>query len=424
METIKLKIQELAKTNAFNVNSISYGYKLVNNVYTDELCIRFGVNKKKSISELSNSEIIPSSITLENQVLKTDVIEASTPELLVCNGACGQNAGPNSLVNRTFTRPLVGGLSISSTNVVTKVGTLGFIGVHTETQALVGVTNNHVVIRDAFYTSDRNIGNLIQNEYAPIDSVYQHGESAVIPPPNFTIGQTLRYVPISVPNNNKVDCAIFSVNQADIDQSPISSSVMQAGVAYTAPLPFATTLEIDNLLNPASPSFNPMLFSSGRTTGPKGGILCPLRVSQLYGIFLIPYSLQGVQTLVWFEDQIGFEKPDPNDPLAPICPNPIIPGDSGSALIADFGGVRKIIGLVFAATVDPATGQVVEGWANRIDNVASEMGIEAWDGTNKNYVDPLSIQYITTVGGSTNKFITCATKDYWQVGLTTLINPC
>jgi len=421
MKAIKLKILELAKTNTFNVNSISYGYKFVNNVQTNELCILFSVNQKKPITELLNSEIIPSSITIENQVLKTDVIEANTPELLVCNAGCGTLNGPNAVINKAFTRPLVGGLSITSTNKIGFVGTLGFIGVHTETQALVGVTNNHVLIQDAFYTSDRNLGNLIQNEYAPIDSVYQHGEwpPLSVPPANFIVGQTLRYVPISLPNNNKVDCAIFSVNQADISAAPISASVMQAGVAYTDPLPFATTAEIDNLL-----VTNPMLFSSGRTTGPKGGPLCPLRVSALFTAFAIPYPLQGVQTFVNFQDQITFVKPDPaNDPvLVPPCPNPIIGGDSGSALIADFGGVRRIIGLVFAS--GSSGGNVLYGYANRIDDVATEMGIEAWDGTNKNYVDPSSIQYITTVGGSTNKFITCTTKDYWQVGLTTLINPC
>jgi len=422
MKAIKLKILELAKTNTFNVNSISYGYKFVNNVQTDELCILFSVNQKKPITKLLNSEIIPSSITVENQVLKTDVIEANTPELLVCNAGCGTQNGPNAVINKAFTRPLVGGLSITSNNLVTTVGTLGFIGVHTETQALVGVTNNHVLIQDAFYTSERNLGNLIKNEYAPIDSVYQNGETGSIPPANFIVGQTLRYVPIhQLPNVNKVDCSIFSLNQADIDAAPISASVMQAGVAYTNPLPFATTLEIDNLL-----VTNPMLFSSGRTTGPKGGPLCPLRVSALFTAFPIQYKLQGVQTFVTFQDQITFVKPDPaTDPaLVPLCPNPIIPGDSGSALIADFAGERKIIGLVFAAGTDPVSGNILYGYANRIDDVASEMGIEAWDGTNKNYVDPLSIQYITTVGGSTNKFITCATKDYWQVGLTTLINPC
>jgi len=417
MNHIKLKIQELAKENTYNASSISYGYKFVGKTQTNELCIIFSVSKKKSITELLDSEIIPSSITLEDRVLKTDVFETDMPELLVCNGACGQNAGANSIVNRTFTRPLVGGLSVTSTNLVTTVGTLGFIGVHINTQTLVGVTNNHVLIQDAFYTSERNLTGLIKNEYTPIDSVYQHGETGSIPPSNFIIGETLRYVPIQQATPNKVDCSIFSINESDIGIEAISSSVRQAGDAYTNPLPFATTAEIDDLLET-----NPMIYSSGRTTGPKGGVTCPIRIFALFTAFPINYNKQGAQTTVYFEDQITFVKPEFDPSLTTICPNPIIPGDSGSALIADFEGVRKIIGLVFAAST--VSGIIYYGYANRIDNVALEIGIQAWDGTDKNFVDLSSIEYITTVGGSSDKYIACESKQFWQVGLTTLLNPC
>jgi hypothetical protein len=418
MEDIKLKIQELAEQNAFNANTISYGYKFVGNIQTDELCIMFSVDQKKPISELLDSEIIPNSITIEDQVLKTDVFEINKTELIACNALCGQNAGSNSTANRAFTRPLVGGLSVTSTNLVTTVGTLSFIGVDKNTQALVGVSNNHVLIQDAFYTAERNLTNgVYQNEYSPIDNVYQNGESGTIPAPNYTIGRTLRYVPIQQATPNKVDCAIFSINQSDIGTGTISSSVMQAGVAYSNPLPFATTAEINNLL-----VTNPMLYSSGRTTGPKGGIECPLRIFALFTSFSLNYRKQFVYTTVSFIDQITFVKPENDPSLSTLCNNPIIAGDSGSALIADFGGVRKIIGLVFAASYVGTN--VVYGQANRIDNVSSEMSIEAWDGTNKNFVDLSSIEYVTTVGGSSNKSIICDEREFSQVGLTTVLNPC
>ena len=414
MEDIKLKIQELAEQNAFNANSFSYGYKFVENVQTDELCIRFGVDQKKSISELLDSEIIPSSITIGSQVLKTDVFEAGKVELLACNAYCGQFAGPNSAANRAFTRPLVGGLSMQISNLPGYVGTLGFIAVDTNTQALVGVTNNHVLIQDAFYTSDRSLINgVYQNEYSPINKVYQNGEFSP-PPLNYEIGRSLRYVPIRQATPNKVDCGIFSINQSDIGTGPISSSVMQAGVAYTNPLPFATTAEINNLL-----TTNPMIYSSGRSTGPKGGASCPMRIQSIFAAFPIQYKKQGTPTTVNFQDQLEFVKPENDPSLSVLCANPIIGGDSGSALIADFGGVRKIIGLVFSARTSTNT-----GYANRIDDVASEMGIEAWDGTNKNFVDLASIDYVTTVGGSSNKNIICDERQFWQVGLTISSNPC
>jgi len=417
IEDIKLKVQELAVSTP-NVNSISYGYKFVGKEQTDELCIIYGVEEKKPISELSPEEILPNEITIGEQVLRTDVYEVSKAELIACNPYCGAVAGPNSAANRAFTRPLKGGLSITSTNEVGFIGTMGFIGVHTETQTLVGVTNNHVTIQDAFYTSERNLAGVIKNEYSPVDYVYQNGESPTIPTdPAYTIGRSLRYVPIvkKTTGTNYVDGAIFSLESEDVD---IATSYQQAGVSdYTQPLPFASTAEIDNLL-----TTNPMLYSSGRTTGPKGGASCPVRIFALFTTVNLTFKLQGVDTLTSFIDQITYVKPENDPSLSTICANPVYPGDSGSALIADFDGVRKIIGLVFAA--GSVGGIIYFGYACRIDRVAAELGIEAWDGTAKGYVDPASITYKTTINGSSNKILSCDDVNYWQVGLTTLDNPC
>ena len=415
IEDIKLKVQELALSTP-NINSVSYGYKFVGKEQTDELCIMFGVEEKKPLSELTPEEILPSEIIVGEQILKTDVHEVSKAELIACNAYCGQVAGPNSAINRAFTRPLKGGLSITSTNNVSTVGTLGFIAVHTETQTLVGVTNNHVTIQDAFYTSERNLFGIIQNEYSPIDYVYQNGETGEIPvDPTYTIGKSLRYVPITSTGINYVDGAILSLNAADVN---IGTSYQQAGVSdYTLPLSFATTAEIDNLL-----TTNPMLYSSGRTTGPKGGSTCPLRVFSLFATVITSYHKQGTLVNCNFSDTIKFVKPTNDPSLSSICSNPVYSGDSGSALIADFDGVRKIIGLVFAAGA--VGGIFYYGYACRIDRVASELGIQAWDGTAKSYVNPASITYKTTSNGSSNKTLSCGGKTYWQVGLTTLNNPC
>lgn len=419
IENIKLKVQELAETTP-GINNVSYGFKFVGKEQTNELCIIYGVEEKKPLSELSSEEILPSEVIVGDQVLRTDVFQISRAETLACNAYCGQIAGANSAANRAFTRPLVGGLSITSTNNVLTVGTMGFIGVHTETQTLVGVTNNHVTIQDAFFTSERNLAGVIQNEYSPIDYVYQNGESGVIPPLNYTIGQSLRYVPIFKQGNgfNYVDGAILSLEAEDVS---ITTSYQQAGVSdYTLPLPFASTAEIDNLM-----TTNPMIYSSGRTTGPKGGVSCPMRIFSIFSSTVLTYKLQGTPTFCQFLDQIVYVKPENDPSLTTICANPVYSGDSGSALIADFGGVRKIIGLVFAGAGDGVTpGVFYYGYANRIDRVATELGIEAWDGTAKGYVDPASITYKTTTNGSSNKILNCEGVNYWQVGLTTLNTPC
>ena len=55
---------------------------------------------------------------------------------------------------------------------------------------------------------------------------------------------------------------------------------------------------------------------------------------------------------------------------------------------------------------------------------STELGVEAWDGSAKGYVDTNSITYKTTINGSSNKILNCDGTDYWQVGLTTLNTPC
>lgn len=413
IQDIKSTIESLSLSNP-NITSVGYGYKMVGGQQTDELAIVYSVKEKKPLAELSPEEVIPSTLGVNGAVIKTDVIVIENVELLACNVGCADGSG--SAANRALTRPLQGGLSITSKNNISTVGTMGFIAVDVATQALVGVTNNHVTIKDAFYTSQRNLLGVLQNDYTPVNEIYQDGESPTIPPPDHLIGQSVRYVPI-LPigsGTNYVDAAMFSLKQEDIS---LTTSFKQIGESYNLPLPFATTSELDNLL-----ITNPMLYSSGRTTGPKGGASCPLRVKQIAVSTIPTFNLQGVQVSTLFADTIQFVKPE-NDPnTSVVCINPIRPGDSGSALIADFGGVRKIVGIVFAAS--KVGNDVVFGYACRIDRVAQELGIQAWDGTAKNYIDPSTIEYITTFNGSGSKTITCNTKTYWQAGLTNLNNPC
>ena len=409
---IKDKVKEIMASTP-NLTGVSFGHKIANGQQTGDLSIVYFVKEKKPLSELSPEEVIPSEIMLSTGPIKTDVKKIKEVKTLACNANCGQIAGPNSLVNRSVVRPLKGGASMTSANNVSTVGTLGFIAVHSETQALVGVTNNHVSIQDAFYTDDRSLSGIIENEYIT-DYIYQNGENGFIPPSSYQIGQSLRYVPIYQTGSgvNTVDAAMFSIEEEDVDDTVSFKQIGEE--AYAFPYPFATTAEIDDLL-----TTNPMLYSSGRTTGPKGGVSCPMRVSGLNAVFYIYYYKQGTPTLTLFSDCIEFVKPANDPDISTICINPIIPGDSGSALIADFDGERKIIGLVFASG-----GDGFYGYACRIDEVASQLGIESWDGTPKNYIDPNTIEYVTVPGGNFDKILTCNGKDYWQVGLSMDVNEC
>ncbi len=419
----------------------------------------------------------------DNNNIQTQIIyapgEVSTD---ACSGTCyigelqwsydigqplTQPSNYSGLANRQTQRPLKGGISITSTSHSTpftngSVGTMGLVCMDSATNALVGLTNNHVVIRDAFYTNQRTFTNP-QNEFDLVDSsttiqgdfVYQTGESQPVTPGGANeIGRVLRYVPIytsaSIAANpsltNKVDGAIFSLNCTSSTGQTIidfTSSFQQLGLSYTASMPFASTAEINDLLNN-----NYEFYSSGRTTGVKGSpdTLCPLRMFS-YSSFPIQYKLQGVPTTSYFTNVITFVKPfnsssyDQTNPTSTtqICAYPVWGGDSGSTLIADIGGVWKIIGLVFAGNGTPYNPQTnyptgpngpyqvasTFGHACRIDEVAAQLGIKAWNPISEAFiVDPTSISYITISGSNNTKTLNCSGSTYWQVGLTQKHNIC
>jgi hypothetical protein len=364
-----------------------------------------------------------------------------------------------SLANRQTQRGLKGGISITSTSKSTpftnagSVGTMGLVCQDSASGALVGLTNNHVVIRDAFYTSQRTFTNP-QNEYDLVDSsntiqgdfVYQTGESQPVSAGGAQeIGRVMRYVPIytsaSIVANpsltNKVDAAIFSLYCTSSTGATIidfTSSFQQLGLTYTSSMPFASTAEIDNLINN-----NYEFFSSGRTTGPKGSpdTLCPLRMFS-YMSFPISFPLQGTNTLSYFTDVIAYVKPADSSSYNPstvnsstqVCAYPVWGGDSGSTLIANIGGVWKIIGLVFAGNGTPYNStlgyQIAStiGFACRIDQVASQLGIQAWTGSAAPVVDHSTITYRTVSGSNSDKTLICSGSTYWQVGLTEKHNIC
>lgn len=383
------------------------------------------------------------------------------------NGTLYSPGSYTNLANRQTQRPIKGGISITSTanstifNTQGKVGTMGLVCQDSASNALVGLTNNHVVNRDAFYTSQRTYLNP-QNEYDLTDLsltvqgnfVYQTGDLQPVNPsgPN-EIGRVLRYVPIytsaSIAANplltNKVDAAMFSLYCTSSNGSQIlnfTSSFQQLGLSPTSSMPFATTAEINDLLNS-----NPELYSSGRTTGVKGSpdTLCPLRFLGM-NAFPIPYSLQGVSTIAYFSDVISFIKPSESSSYNPsstgsisVCPFPVWGGDSGSTLIAKISGVFKIIGLVFAGDGIPyrsdinypvtSTGEPYNvcstiGHACRIDQVATQLGIKAWTGSVAPIVDNNTITFKTVSGSNSTKILNCSGSNYYQVGLTKNHNIC
>ena len=402
-ENIKNKIQELFDSTPEGVG-VMFGNKIRNGEYTGEPSVVFTVEKKLPLSEIPSDQILPSSVEIDGVIYSTDVFESGIIETFACpssvTNACysWQTVAPG---NRGTIRPLKGGVSLTSQNLQGTVGTLGFLAVDTATGALVGVTNNHVVIADAFYTSQRTLPGLIQNETN--DSAYQTGD---IQPSSSSlkIGEVVRYVPISsAPLYNQVDGALVSIDQSVMSNS---ESYKQFGLSGTSVMPFATTSEIDALVG------NVNVSSSGRSSGVKQGSLCGLAIQGVsFVVGVSGFKKQGTSTVAYFNNCISFTRVNPD------CPDPIYRGDSGSGLIANIGGVDKIVGLVFA-------GGPTLGIAARIDEVASQLGIQAWNGSTPNFVDLSSKKLVTTGGLSSEKTITCSGQTLWQVGLINSISTC
>jgi hypothetical protein len=434
-EPIKQKIEDLFQSTPDYVG-VGWGNKISNDQHTGEHSIVFNVTKKRPLSEIPEEEHLPSTVEIDGVTYKTDVVEVGEISLLACTtetlNNCyswteqsftvdgsppygGQNIPPP---NRGVIRPMQGGISITSANNVTSVGTLGFLAVDNEKNALVGVTNNHVVVGTAFYTNYRNVTN--SNEFN--DAYYQPGEGGFGGNSTYLVGEVVRYVPIvPQPLLNQVDGALVTIDPSKVTNA---ESYKLYGTSITTPMPFATTQEIDQLTDTTP------LASSGRTSGVKQGSPCGLKIKatgaslalstytntqtgQLEGGYVLNNTRLGAN----FNNTIQFMRNSPDGTAYGQCPYPIYPGDSGSALAAQINGVWKIVGLVFA-------GSPFYGFACRIDQVAAQLNISAWDGTTKNYFDTSSRQYITTIGGNTNKTLTCSSNIYWQVGTTSLTNPC
>jgi len=423
-QEIKNKLNELYQSTPDYVG-VAYGYKTVQGLETSNVSIVFTVPKKKPLNEIPFEERLPEFVEISGTIYRTDVVEIEKVipmthiDTVDCNNPLINPScytwtplGSVNPPNRNTIRPLVGGISLTSQHLLGYVGTLGLIVVDISSQKLVGLTNNHVVVQDASYTSYRNLTGPIVNEYK--DIAYQNGESTT-PSISQVIGEVVRYVPLkSQPDLNTVDGALVSLSANTLSNV---ESFKQLGIDYNQPMSFATTSEIDSLL--VTPR---TILSSGRTTGPKTGN-CGLKIkflgagTNIGSIEAGAYPIQGVGRVVSFNDLIVFTR------LSESCNWPIYHGDSGSVLIADFDGTYKIIGLNFAgsAQVNGSTTQIGQyGYACRIDNVAFELGIQAWDGTSVNAVT--TIDKILTPNGSANKTIIVDGKTYWQVGLSRHLN--
>ena len=440
-DEIKNKIQELYDLTPDDVHGVSFGFKHTNNISTGKVGVVFNVIKKLNENELKTDEVLPKTIRVDGIDIVTDVVESEPIKGLACyNDLYGQ---PLEYFNFTSTNtnvtrlsgsygmitPFQGGQEISpfpdkysgswSTTkpyINTNVGTLGFWATDEIDNKVVGVTNAHVAISDFIIASDRDIQTELDYTYNIYDELEWFIDKKKHRPGIYSfnnnstkkvirIGSTKRYYPVSLTNSNYIDAALYypeNISHINHIHTPITNQD-----SYSLEYPFATTEEIDDLLlNPTE------VYSTGRTTGPKGWNTCKLQIQAIGFSTTIGYdgirgsSVSGVSysDCIQFKYQSGWGNSF----------WPVFYGDSGSALVKVINGVKKIIGLVFA-------GSRVEGVAARIDRVASLMKIKAYDSASSTTPSTPTIYSISVTDPRISQpTLTIDGKLYYQAGFRSL----
>jgi len=409
-QEIKDKISELASQSSEDCTSIGYGFKESNGKLTKEKSIIFTFKKKKPLEELSPNEIIPNTITIGNESIKTDVQEGINK--LVAYEACPSNfyqwsdnsdLNPNGVITpiqQNEVRPLKGGLQIRNQSLGF-LGTMGFIAVDKDTNSLVGVTNAHVMTNCFFSANESGRG---------VFDVYGDNMGQPATSTNQRVGVTKRYVTVDgSPTVNYVDGAIFTLDESQID---LNESYKYYGFSFEDAPPFATTEEIDDLINN-----DWEFYSVGRTTGAKGEGDTKLKFASIETVYVYNTLTTSTARLTRYDECIKYIASASTTTNGNSCFYPINSGDSGSALLANINGTVKIIGICFAgSTTGSSEGYFTSGKACRIDRVAEELNIESFTGQTVNFSDKLNPQVHYEVGFSSIPELIIDGNKFYQVG--------
>ena len=426
-EELKKELEKLYRDTPDNIHGVSLGHKYKNGFKTDQIGVVFDVERKLSESDLSDDQILPKTINIGDQEYITDVKETQKAEMLACY--CSANPCPTD-PNISRLQPAVSGMAAlfpmrggqeiiefptnwtpaDGGGYSIALGTLGFFCVDNIDNKIVGVTNSHVVCNRRSFASERDLSVENSDFYNTAEprawvngSNYNPGALTVNGSNNSLVAQYIkRYQPVSISDYSYSDVALLAMVPSVISSTDSYKVWQPIGTTdYTGFLTFASTAEIDNLL-----TTNPRVYSTGRTTGPKGYTntsTCRLRVTGV-GVYLTVTAPEP--PVSDWADLIAFNYEDGST-------GAILGGDSGSALLADISGVRKIIGLCFA-------GNGTTGWASRIDRVAAEMNIRAWDGTYNTSLPATLFGVVTDLSNSKSSqaSLVYGGKTYYQAGCT------
>ena len=334
------------------------------------------------------------------------------------------------------TGTIVGGAGMSNwTSNPNSIGTLGFVALDEFTDALVGVTNAHVA-------GPVDFGGMILEE-----DTYALGDAL----PNTAVGDTFQW-PLSsnttVANSkgfvwrvnqcintttdfneprNTVDGACLFLKNGVTDANSYKMFNSDVIPAYPE---WCTEDELDNLMVNGND-----LFSVGTRTGIKGSDVDYVSGIKLKAINSNQATLLGTPDAdnsgsILMTDMVSFAAFNSNDPkygdgaigsdesagldYGPAIPGASQGGDSGSAVFADINGTWKLAGLLFAGSYSNNRGSFC-----KITNVARQLNIKRWDGTNDRAV-PLTgtIDRVIIGGQLTDPTVVINGTTYFRAGYT------
>lgn len=415
-----------------DITSITYGYKIINGVETEEPCITFGFLEKKPLSAIPDNELLPKTLDINGKQVKTDVVQRDIVNKVIAY--CHTPSATVDPVRQNYLkrRPLQGGAS--SVYVGGSDATLGLLVRDKSDGQVVALSNNHVYAASNLLGVYQHVNETGSNSILPV-SARQPGSPTANPygssnPADDFIGTSKRAVPIGDINYNKIsggsaagsiigtscDAAVVSLDSYSLINS---SSVDVIGFDIPGPYQFATDYEITSLGDPASPNYRSPVFRSGRTLGPIGfpGNSYSCRLS------VIPTSF-GITLVTGYSDQTSYFY---NSFYIQGNVYSVQGGDSGSATFALLSSQSttlsawKCIGLVFAGPSNS-----LSGICTRISTVAEKLNIAPWNGSTPTITPETQTLYLSAqdyLPWNTSSCVTLSGRKFYQAGGLTIPTP-
>jgi hypothetical protein len=142
----------------------------------------------------------------------------------------------------------------------------------------------------------------------------------------------------------------------------VSDPVLYSSVKLTEPMTFATTIELDAITT------STQIMIIGYQQIKMGD--CGVQINSVNDTYT--FTFENATGEFAFDHLLSFTRIDP------ACGNPVVIEDKGATIAANIGGKWKIIGIVIGFNENT-------GYGSRIDYIADQLNIEAWDGSLKSF---------------------------------------